>query len=66
MVKKVTSSVIESYENVDGVGLVVELKNGNKYAYPSVSRSQMKAFDEAESKGRFFNQVLRQLESRKL
>lgn len=63
---KVNSTVVESYENVDGVGLVVELKNGSKYAYPSVSRSQLKAFEEAESKGKFFNKVLRKLESRKL
>lgn len=52
------SSAIEHVEH-DGNGLVVTFTGGRSYRYPSAGPEHVDAFHDAESAGRYFNQVIR-------
>lgn len=56
---KVKSSVIEDIEYDGADQLVVTFVNGRRYAYQGVSTALVRAFVAAESKGRFFNEHIR-------
>ena len=54
----VESSTIQGFEQKEE-NLIVEFKNGRKYAYEKVPKELVEAFEKSESKGKFLNQNIK-------
>ena len=53
------STVVESFEFKGGKGLVIDFTSGAKYLYKNVDEKTFEDFSEADSKGKFLNEVLK-------
>ena len=53
------STVVESFEFNRGKGLIIEFTSGGKYLYKNVDEKTFEDFSEADSKGKFLNEVLK-------
>lgn len=53
------STVVESFEFKRGKGLIIEFTSGGKYLYKNVDEKTFEDFSEADSKGKFLNEVLK-------
>ena len=53
------STVVESFEFKRGKGLIIEFTSGDKYLYKNVDEKTFEDFSEADSKGKFLNEVLK-------
>ena len=53
------STVVESFEFKRGKGLIIGFTSGGKYLYKDVDEKTFEDFSEADSKGKFLNEVLK-------
>ena len=54
-----TSTVVKTFSFEEGKGLAVELVNGAKYLYPKATKKVADELASAESKGKYFTQVIK-------
>ena len=54
-----TSTVVKTFSFEEGKGLTIELVDGAKYLYPKATKKVSDEFTAAESKGKYFTQVIK-------
>ena len=54
-----TSTVVKTFSFEEGKGFAVELVNGAKYLYPKATKKVADELAAAESKGKYFTQVIK-------
>lgn len=54
-----TSTAVKTFSFEEGKGLTVELVGGQKYLYPKATKKVADELAAAESKGKYFTQVIK-------
>ena len=56
-----SSNILETLYNAETKDLSITFKNGRQYRYSGVLKEIYSGFESAESKGKYFNQYIKQL-----